>query len=128
MSEATEASSDEDSRLWFESDGTVLLVHLGCTSCGTAIFPPQPYGCLRCGAEGASLERRATAARGVVVDGVEVHVNAEATVPYRVGRIRLESVDLTVDARVDDEVRAADHVVAVMEQEKLVFVKERKNP
>ena len=60
-----------------------------CT-CGHVFFPPQPYGCERCGLPACAQSEVALDARGVLTALAAVRVHTKRPVPYWVGRIALD--------------------------------------
>lgn len=69
--------------------------------CGHVFFPPQSYGCERCGRSGAALAEQPVATRGVLVALATVHVHSKRKVPYTLGRVTLDDGP-TVDVRLVD--------------------------
>ncbi len=51
---------------WEDQGGTIGLVVGTCETCRHLFFPPQTYGCERCGADGTALGRRTVASRATV--------------------------------------------------------------
>lgn len=69
-------------------------------ACGYVCFPPQQYGCERCGRSGADSEEVALAARGALTSLAVVHVHGKLPTPYAVGRVLLDdgvAIDVTVE-------------------------------
>lgn len=85
--------------------GTPVLFARRC-ECGHICFPPQDYGCEKCGAPGAALRPRKLAGRGVLRSWATVHMHAKPypKAPFVVGKIRLEDGPVVrALLKVDDE-------------------------
>lgn len=69
------------------------LCGTACTSCGTAFFPPQRYGCERCGAGPERIERRPLAGTGTLRSFATVHraLRPEPAAPFVIGTVRLDA-------------------------------------
>lgn len=77
-----------------ESDqGELLLQVTRCRDDDIVAFPPQRYGCLRCGADPKKHDLETVPAAGVIVDVVDVHRHRGPgpQAPFRIGDIRLNS-------------------------------------
>ena len=59
-------------------------------ACGHVFFPPQPYGCERCGQPPSAQTEAPFEARGVLTALAAVRVHSKRPVPYWVGRIALD--------------------------------------
>jgi len=58
--------------------------------CGHVFFPPQAYGCERCGRPPGAQTEAPLDARGVLTALAAVRVHTKRPVPYWVGRIALD--------------------------------------
>lgn len=78
--------------LWITDEaGAPLLRGLHCSGCGADLFPPQEYGCIRCGAHGDRLRERDLPAVGTVLSFAEVHVHQSHPVPFTLAEIELDA-------------------------------------
>lgn len=79
-------------RLFVEGDGPPRLRGQKCRMCGRVAFPPNPYGCEKCGAPGDMLEDHALAGTGrIVAFATTAHANRpDLEVPYTVASIALD--------------------------------------
>ena len=70
---------------------TPFLKGIRCTACNEVAFPPQHYGCERCGS--GALADIELAAQGVVLGSSQVHIHAqpEPAVPFTVAEVRLDA-------------------------------------
>ena len=68
-----------------------VLKGVQCAACQTVAFPPQHYGCERCGC--AELLNVDLAANGVVLGSADVHIHAKPypPVPFTVAEVRLDA-------------------------------------
>ena len=73
----------EESALWVEQGGEVLLRGTRCNECEGLFFPPQTYGCEACGAPDTSLREDLFIPSGNLVSFTTVHLNDNATTPYQ---------------------------------------------
>lgn len=75
----------------WNADQNLVLKGVRCTACGEVAFPPQRYGCERCGS--SALADAELAAQGVVLGSSQVHIHAqpEPTVPFTVAEVRLDA-------------------------------------
>ena len=108
-------------RPWSVEDDRVLLVLGECRECEHRFFPPQEYGCERCGAAGSALRRAEVASRGTVVALVRV---PRPDGEVGVAEVRLEAPDLRVQAPVASGVLAGDVVVARLRDDRVEYVRE----
>ena len=80
-------------------------------ACGPVFFPPQPYGCEKCGKPASEQVEYPVEARGVLSAVATVFVHSKRKVPYGIGRVTLDvgpaidvclvdGADLTVGQRV----------------------------
>lgn len=71
---------------------TPSLKGICCKSCGRVAFPPQSYGCERCGASGENLEACLLSSRGRLISfaRVNMHHGKDIKVPFTIGEIKLE--------------------------------------
>jgi hypothetical protein len=84
------ASTEE--RAWQVDDGGgVSLRGARCRACGTTLFPPQDYGCTRCGAHGDDLAPVNIPARGALTSFATVHVHRSHPVPFTLGEVVLDT-------------------------------------
>jgi uncharacterized protein len=84
-----------------EGGSAPLLRARRCT-CGHVSFPPQSFGCERCGREGGELSDVELATRGVLTAVVQVYVHSKIPVPYAIGRVQLDegpAIDAPLDGR-----------------------------
>jgi len=75
-----------------QADGAIALHATRCAHDGLVSFPPERYGCRRCGARGDALRPMTLAARGAVSDLVVVHRHRGPgpEAPFAIGGIRLD--------------------------------------
>lgn len=68
-----------------------ILKGVQCTACKVVAFPPQHYGCERCG--NAELVDVDLSPVGVVLGSAEVHIHAKPypPVPFTVAEVRLDA-------------------------------------
>ncbi len=66
----------------------MLLKGVRCKNCGSILFPPQPYGCEACGADGASLEDFEFSSRGTLHSFTTVYVHSKIETPYQVAEVQ----------------------------------------
>lgn len=68
-----------------------VLKGVRCSACGEVAFPPQHYGCERCGSE--ALTDIELPAQGVVLGSSQVHIHPQPgpTVPFTVAEVRLDA-------------------------------------
>lgn len=74
------------------ADQPPRLVGHVCGACGRRAFPPDPYGCERCGASAEDLDRCELEARGIIqaVAVVHRHHRPEPPTPFTVATIVLD--------------------------------------
>lgn len=75
----------------WEPGSSPVLRGVRCGACGEIAFPPQYYGCERCGVvELADVE---LSAEGVVIGCSQVHIHAQPQppVPFTVAEVRLDA-------------------------------------
>lgn len=67
-----------------------VLKGVRCSACGAVAFPPQHYGCERCGATG--LLDIELAPNGVALGAAQVHIHAQPypKAPFTVVEVRLD--------------------------------------
>lgn len=87
-------------RLFDDQDGSVVLVAVRCSQCGTVLFPPQHYGCESCGAGGEQLTDVVVPAAGRIHSFAEVHRHATVATPFQVADVVTAAAPL-VRARLD---------------------------
>lgn len=70
--------------------GEPYLRAVRCAACGTLAFPPQHYGCERCGA--SDLEDVALAPLGTVIASSVVHIHAQPVpaTPFAMAEVKLD--------------------------------------
>ncbi|GAB2478381.1 hypothetical protein GCM10027082_31670 [Comamonas humi] len=75
----------------WDADHHPMLKGVRCTACGEVAFPPQHYGCERCGS--GALADVELAAQGVVLGSSQVHIHTqpEPAVPFTVAEVRLDA-------------------------------------
>ena len=102
-------SDHED--LWIEKGGEIFWRGVRCRNCGSVLFPPQPYGCEACGAEGSSLEAVEFLSRGTLHSFTTVYVHPKIETPYQVAEVQTEARQC-VRARLDHpDPRVGENVV-----------------
>jgi uncharacterized protein len=77
---------------------TLVLVEEGASpklrarrcACGHVFFPPQPYGCERCGQPASAQVEHLVDPRGVLTAVATVHAHTKRKVPYGIGRVTLD--------------------------------------
>ncbi len=69
-----------------------MIVGHRCRSCGRVAFPPDPYACEQCGADGSELDEVELAASGEIraVATVHRHHRPEPPTPFTVATIVLD--------------------------------------
>lgn len=97
----------------------VVLEGRRCGSCGYLFFPPQDYGCERCGATDRHLTGIELASRGSLRSSVTVHRQQDqrVKVPFAVGVILLDdgpAVTGILDSDTDDDLRIGDRMSVVL--------------
>lgn len=97
--------SDEKRLPWEQGDSGEPILHaVRCEACGTVLFPPQSYGCTRCGAYGDRLTGTDIAAAGTLTAYAVVRTHQSHAVPFTLGDIQLDAgptvrVELAGDAQ-----------------------------
>lgn len=86
--------------LWIEKGSEIFLRGVRCSNCGSILFPPQPYGCEACGAEGGSLEDFEFSSQGTLHSFTTVYVHPKIETPYQVAEVQTEARQY-VRARLD---------------------------
>ena len=78
--------------LFLEGEPNPALRGQECEGCGRVAFPPNPYGCEKCGAPAAMLVDRPLAGRGRIVAFVTTtHANRhDLSVPYTMASVALD--------------------------------------
>jgi uncharacterized OB-fold protein len=114
--------------LFVEGDGAVALRVVHCASCGSVLFPPQHYGCERCGSCDDALTDTTVPARGRIHSFALVHRHARLETPFQIVEVLTDAGPI-VRARLDDPAPAiGDAVVAKVRRidgaDVLVFVPE----
>ncbi|MDR0276166.1 MAG: zinc ribbon domain-containing protein [Burkholderiaceae bacterium] len=68
-----------------------FLKGVRCKACGEVAFPPQHYGCEKCGS--ADLVDVALSPEGVVIGASQVHIHAQPhpKAPFTVAEVRLDA-------------------------------------
>ncbi|HEY5858629.1 MAG TPA: hypothetical protein VIW24_32560 [Aldersonia sp.] len=85
-----------------------LLLSVGsCAACGYCFYPPQDYGCERCGAPGQDLSTILVPAEGRL-EAIAAVVRPDFSV--NVGQVRLGAADVVVRAPVADGTVVGDRV------------------
>ncbi|WP_029090477.1 Zn-ribbon domain-containing OB-fold protein [Brevibacterium album] len=95
----------------------VRLLSTSCTACGYVDFPPQSYGCRRCGTHGDELSHAEIAASGTVLMSSEVHSHPDRSlaVPFTVAIVALSAGPVVrVTMRDTTPVRRGDRVAGVI--------------
>src|SRR5208282_2253308 len=101
------------------TDAIPALKGRRCKSCGYAFFPPQDYGCEKCGAEGERLEPMSLPGRGILHSFATVHRHRDerVQVPFTVGLIILDDGPVLTSilaAATDEGLRIGDRMRAVL--------------
>lgn len=89
--DATTSPIDKPGLCGWSAHHPPFLKGVRCVACNEVAFPPQHYGCERCGSgDLADLE---LAAQGVVLGSSQVHIHAqpEPAVPFTVVEVRLDA-------------------------------------
>lgn len=102
---------------WCVDGDEVLLVVGACEQCAHVFFPPQEYGCERCGSD--SLTRRAVSSRGTVVALV---VAPRGDGDVHIAELRLDETGVLLQAPAVAGVRAGDVVMAHVTDERVELV------
>lgn len=123
--------SANDAGLFDLQDGEVVLHAVRCQACGSTLFPPQHYGCERCGAFGSQLVDVTVAARGSLHSFSTVHRHSRLPTPFQIAevltdaqsivRARLDHPSAAIGAPVAAEIRFEDG------RDTVVFVSEERN-
>jgi len=73
-----------------QESGPPVLIGRQC-QCGHVYFPPQDYGCEKCGATGSALQEKILQGQGKLVSWATVHMHAKPypKAPFVVGKIAL---------------------------------------
>lgn len=87
--------------LWIEKGGEIFIRGVRCTNCESVLFPPQPYGCEACGADGSFLESFEFLSQGTLHSFTTVYVHPKIETPYQVAEVQTEARQY-VRARLDD--------------------------
>lgn len=87
----------------------------GACECGYVFFPPQGYGCERCGR--TALKPRVLSGRGRLIASARVHLHGGKTrqAPFTVGSIQLDDGPIVRTLLVDaDTIMPGDQVVTTL--------------
>jgi uncharacterized protein len=78
------------SLIGLDENGEPCLRAVRCAACGSLAFPPQHYGCERCGA--TELADVSLESRGTVIASSMVHVHAQPApaTPFAMAEVRLD--------------------------------------
>lgn len=77
--------------LWSEEGGGAVLHAMKCAACGMVLFPPQRFGCLKCGAAPAELHPTAIPALGRVHSFAVVNRHQSYPTPYTIAEVELDA-------------------------------------
>lgn len=100
-----------------DASGTPKLHGIHCHACELTSFPPQHFGCEKCGAHSDSIDTVNIAPTGTVVSSARVdHAPGTAVaVPFRIAEVRLDSGTKTrVTLMSPDPIAAGTRVEGVM--------------
>lgn len=86
--------------LWIEKGSEIFLRGVRCSNCESVLFPPQPYGCEACGADGGALENVEISSLGTLHSFTTVYVHPKIETPYQVAEVQTEARQY-VRARLD---------------------------
>ena len=105
--------------LYESGDATTALKGRHCKSCGYTFFPPQDYGCEKCGAEGEQLAPMSLPGRGILHSFVTVHRHRDerVQVPFTVGVIILDdgpALTSILATATDEVLKIGDRMCAVL--------------
>ncbi|MGO9450908.1 MAG: Zn-ribbon domain-containing OB-fold protein [Candidatus Binataceae bacterium] len=105
--------------LYDPGNGTPVLKGRRCNSCGYVFFPPQNYGCEKCGAAGDNLAPMALAGRGTLHSFAIVHRHRDerVPVPFTVGVIILDdgpALTSVLTAAAAEEPKIGERMSAVL--------------
>lgn len=89
--------------LWARQGDSAVLNGLHCPECGMLLFPPQKFGCPRCGAQGATLTPAAIPTVGRLHSFAVVNLHHSYPTPYTIGEVELDAGPL-IRALLDDSV------------------------
>lgn len=78
----------QESLLWAEQDGIILLRGVRCDVCNALLFPPQSFGCEACGAHGSHLVEEMFPSQGQLHTFATVHIHPELTTPYAIAEVK----------------------------------------
>ena len=96
-------------------DGRVTLALGRCRACGLLFFPPQSYGCERCGANGGELAVVEGTAAGTLLDAVRVPGGDGSPPEFTLARIQLDE-GVVVRAVAADGMASGTTVVGVVRE------------
>jgi hypothetical protein len=90
-----------------------------CDSCGYIFFPPQDFGCERCGAAGPAVNPIRLAGRGVLHSFACVHRHRDerVAVPFTVGVVLLDdgpAISAILASPTGEGLRIGDRMTAVL--------------
>lgn len=80
--------------LWSVEGGSIVLHGRRCSACGLVIFPPQLYGCPKCGTAGDKLEPAQLPAIGRLHSFAIVNQHPVLPTPYTIVEVELDSGSL----------------------------------
>ena len=86
--------------LWIDKGGEIVLRGVRCGNCESILFPPQPYGCEACGAEGKFLKDVMFSSKGILHSFTTVYVHPKIRTPYQVAEVQTQARQY-VRARLD---------------------------
>ncbi len=87
-------ASSEQPNLWVTQGDELLLCGIRCNQCGSTQFPPQPYGCEACGADGSCLEEVRISSKGTLRAYTTVHLDQKLQTPFQVAEVQTEASQL----------------------------------
>lgn len=101
------------------TDAIPALKGRRCKACGYVFFPPQDYGCEKCGAEGEQLAPMSLPGRGILhsIATVHRHRDERVQVPFTVGVIILDNGPALISlltATTDEGLKIGERMRAVL--------------
>ena len=90
-----------------------------CEGCGAVLFPPQDYGCDRCGGAPEHLKPIELKGKGTLKNFATVHRHPSSSVktPFVIGTVQLEDgpvIEAVVVCKAEEELSVGRHVHAIL--------------
>ena len=102
-----------------EAGGLPSLRGRRCEGCGAVLFPPQDYGCDRCGGAPDHLKPVELKGKGTLKSFATVHQHPSPSIktPFVIGTVQLDEgpvIEAVVVSKADSELAVGRHVQAIM--------------